>query len=108
MQVINLTEHTITDLLTGTVYEPSGKLFRTTTISKPQSGYGDIPVNMYEPALYSGTKLPQELPDTIYIVSNMALNAIPKNRKDFIAPGPVTKNKKTRVPIGCMGFQVNN
>ena len=108
MRVVNLTEHTITDLLTGTVYKPSGKLFRTTTISKPQSGYGDIPVNLYEPVLYSGTKLPPELPDTIYIVSNMALNAIPKHRKDFIAPGPVTKDKKTRQPIGCIGFQINN
>lgn len=108
MQAINLTEHTITDLLTGTVYEPSGILFRTTTIPKPQTGYGNIPVNLYEPALYGGTKLPPELPDTVYIVSNMALNAIPKHRKDFIAPGPVTKNKKTRIPMGCMGFQVNN
>lgn len=108
MQVINLTEHTITDLLTGNTYNPSGMLFRTTTISKPQTGYGDLPVNLYEPALYGGTKLPPELPNTVYIVSNMALNAIPKHRKDFIAPGPVTKDKKTRLPIGCMGFQVNN
>jgi hypothetical protein len=108
MQVINLTEHTITDLLTGKVYEKSGKLFRTTTIPKPQSGYGDMQVNLYEPALYGGTKLPPVLPNTVYIVSNMALNAIPKNRKDFIAPGPVTKDKRTRLPIGCIGFQVNN
>lgn len=108
MQAINLTEHIITDLLTGTVYEPSGKLFRTTTISKPQSGYGNIPVNKYEPVLYNGTKLPPKLPNTVYIVSNMAINTIPKHRKDFIAPGPVIKNKKTRAPIGCMGFQVKN
>ena len=108
MNIINLTEHDITDLLTGKTYERSGMLFRTTTISKPQSGYGDIRVNVYKPALYEGTKLPPELPNTLYIVSNMALNAIPKHRKDFIAPGPVTKDKKTRQPIGCVGFQVNN
>ena len=108
MQIINLTEHQITDLLTGNVYEPSGKLFRTTTVAKPQAGYGDLTVNNFEPKLYQGTKLPLARPDTLYIVSNMAINAIPKNRKDFIAPGPVVKDKLTRKPLGCMGFQVNS
>ena len=108
MQIINLTEHTITDLLTGNTYMPSGRVFRANTIEVPQIGYGDLSVSIYEPTLYTGTKLPPELPNTLYVVSNMALSAIPKHRKDFVAPGPVIKNKITHKPIGCRGFQVNS
>lgn len=103
MNIINLTPHTITDITTGKVYKPSGRVLRADSKVKLQKGYG-VQVSSYHYFLEE-SHLPKELPDTTYIVSNMALNAIPKHRKDFIAPGPVEKDENAR-PIGCRGFRI--
>lgn len=104
MQVINLTTHTITDAITGIMYKPSGRVLRADSRTTNQPGYGDIQVASYEYFLTKGTKLPPELPNTMYIVSSMALNAIPANRTDFVAPGPVEKDENGR-PFCCRGFK---
>lgn len=103
MNVINLTTHQITDALTGRVYKPSGRVLRADSRTELQSGYG-VQVARYEYFLPEGAELPPELPDTLYIVSSMALNAIPAHRTDFIAPGPVEKDQDGR-PFACRGFR---
>ena len=106
MQIINLTTHTITDAITGKVYPPSGQVLRADSRTVLQAGYGNIQVATYEYFLSEGTKLPSELPNTLYIVSSMALNAIPAHRTDFVAPGPVEKDDNGK-PFACRGFKRN-
>ena len=100
-EIINLTTHEITDTMTGITYRPSGIVARADTkknlVSKPG-----------QPAIYEYTVvnlegLPEPKPNTLYIVSNMALNAVPKDRTDVVAPGPVEKHENK--PIGCRGFR---
>jgi hypothetical protein len=102
MQVINLTSHTITDTTTGEIYEPSGMILRAQTNQTKLEGYGQLNVSRYKSNFTMD--LPEQLDNTVYIVSAMALSAIPSNRTDFIAPGPVEKDENYR-PIGCRGFR---
>lgn len=52
------------------------------------------------------TKLPEPAKDTVYVVSNMTMNAVPKERTDVVDPGPVEKDENNK-PIGCRGFRIN-
>lgn len=104
MQVINLTAHTITDTTTGQTYKPSGRVFRTYTKQIKLTNYGQLNVSIYEPKIT--IELPKQLDNTVYIVSAMALSAIPSDRTDFIAPGPVEKDENARI-LGCRGFKRN-
>lgn len=103
MNIINLTTHPITDANTGIVYKPSGRVLRADSRTEIQTGYG-VQVATYKYYLSEGTQLPPQLPNTLYIVSSMALNAIPAHRTDFIAPGPVEKDE-TGKPFACRGFR---
>lgn len=99
--IINLTTHPITDLMTGITYPPSGIVARADTNKKLVSKTGQPAIYEYESCNLDG--LPEPKPNTLYIVSNMALNAVPKDRQDVIAPGPVEKYDNK--PIGCRGFR---
>lgn len=103
MTIVNLTSHEITDANTGIVYKPSGQVIRANSKGQVQEGYG-ITVLTYEYYLTEGTMLPPEIPGYVYIVSNLALNAIPKHRTDFVAPGPVEKDERGK-PVCCRGFR---
>ena len=104
MNIINLTTHPITDATTGIEYKPSGMVVRAEAIKKQQEEFGDLNVLVYNYKLYKGTKLPPKKPNTVYIVSNMALNAIPLDRTDFVGPGPVEKDENGK-PFACRGFR---
>ena len=104
MKVINLTSHTINDLTTGISYPPSGLVIRAVNVEEVAGSYGDLKVMKYTPVLQQ--KLPDPEENTVYIVSNMALSAIPKDRTDFLGPGPIQKNNETNKPLGCRGFQI--
>lgn len=104
MKLINLLPHSITDITTGISYPPSGMVVRADSTGEIETGYGELHVVSYYYNLT--TKLPDPKPNTIYLVSNMAMNAIPNNRKDFVGPGPVEKDENRR-PIGCRGFRSN-
>lgn len=101
VNIINLTTHPITDTMTGITYQPSGIVARADNNKKLVSKPGEPAIYEYMAINLDG--LPEPKPNTLYIVSNMALNAVPKDRQDVIAPGPVEKfdNK----PIGCRGFR---
>lgn len=100
-EIVNLTTHPITDIMTGITYQPSGIVARSDTNKKLIRKIGQLAIYEYEP--YNLEGLPEPKPNTLYIVSNMALNAVPKDRHDVIAPGPVEKYKNK--PIGCRGFR---
>ena len=99
--IINLTTHPITDLMTGITYPPSGIVARADTNKKLVSKAGQPAIYEYEYCNLDG--LPDPQPDTLYIVSNMALSAVPSHRTDVIAPGPVETYDNN--PIGCRGFR---
>ena len=105
MQIINLTGHDITDLTTGTTYKPDGKVIRVSSKAVPVTGYNGIRVCDYVYELEDGITLPAPIEGTLYLISNMALNAVPSSRTDFIAPGPVQKAKHSNTPLGCRGFR---
>ena len=102
--IINLTNHPITDVMTGITYQPSGIVARADTNKKLVSKAGQPAIYEYEVHNLEG--LPEAKPNTLYIVSSMALNAVPKDRLDVIAPGPVEKYENK--PIGCRGFRRAN
>lgn len=103
MKIINLTSHTITDTTTGKVYPTSGQVLRAKSKQIPQEGYGTVGVNKYNYELT--TPLPEQIKGVLYIVSNMAMNAIPSHRTDIVGPGPVEKDENGK-PLGCRGFRV--
>ncbi len=104
MKIINLLPHTITDVTTGISYPTSGMIIRAESTGYKLLGYKDVQVTKYEYKLTS--KLPEPKPNTLYIVSNMAMNAIPADRKDIVGPGPVEKDENGK-PVGCRGFRRN-
>lgn len=103
MNIISLLAHPITDTTTGITYEPSGIVLRADSKPTKQEGYNGLYVCSYEYVL--NVPLPEPKPNTIYVVSNMAMNAIPKHRTDIVSPGPAEKNKETRTIVGCRGFR---
>ena len=102
MNIINLTQHTITDLMTGKTYEPSGIEARANTKKTLLNEVNGVKIFAYEQVDIES--LPDPKLDTIYIVSNMALNAVPEHRTDVVAPGPAKRSTRGSV-IGCRGFQ---
>lgn len=104
MKIVNCMSHSITDTTTGKTYEPSGLVVRAKSNAIPKEGYSDLNVSEYTCTLT--TPLPEPKEDTIYVVSNMTLSAIPKERTDIVGPGPVEKDENFR-PVGCRGFRSN-
>lgn len=102
MKIINLTSHTITNTITGEVYPKSGRVLRAKSTPSPQEGYNNVEVNKYKYELTM--PLPEQIDGVLYVVSNMALNAIPDHRTDIVGPGPVEKDENNK-PIGCRGFR---
>ena len=102
MQYINLTQHTITDVMTGKTYEPSGIEARASTKATLLNEIDGTKIYAYKQVDIES--LPEPKPNTMYIVSNMALNAVPEHRIDVVAPGPAKRSVRGSV-IGCRGFQ---
>lgn len=98
--IINLTQHTITEVTTGLSFPPSGRVVRVRTASRLVKLHGQCPVYSYTPEEVIGLPEPQE--GTIFIVSALALTHI--DRPDVVAPGPVHKDELQR-PVGCFGFR---
>lgn len=101
MKYINLTNHSITETITGTTIEPSGQTARVDNPSAHLRNCGSIPVYGNNPTA-KVIGLPEPQPDTIYIVSNLVLNHI-KNRADVVATGAPVKQRGQI--IGCKGFR---
>lgn len=105
IKYVNLTKHPIHDTTTGIKVEPSGIECRVENPSVVTGVIGDgIPVYGDNPnAIVTG--LPDPKPNTIYLVSNLALNHIPRNRKDVYGTGAPYKCYTTKEIVGCRGLR---
>lgn len=102
MKFINLTPHTINEITSGQSIKPSGIVARVKSSTIESANHAGIPI--YQSTLSSIAGLPDPQPGVIYIVSSLALNAVPKHRTDVVAPGNVQKDENYK-PIGCCGFR---
>ena len=101
-KIINLTSHTINELITGKSFPTSNMEARVGT--KQQVSCKRLGIPVYATLFGEITGLPDPMDDTFYIVSAMVLNA--SNRTDIMAPGNVRRDEKDKV-IGCRGFRLN-
>lgn len=102
MQFINLTSHTITETTTGRVIPTSGRVARVKSSTTKVAEHADCPI--YTSSFGAIEGLPEPKPDTVYIVSALALHAVPTYRTDVVAPGNLQRNEHGQ-PIGCCGFR---
>ena len=102
MPFINLTPHEINEVDSGTVL-PSSGIARVRQCSKNVRKVDGIQIFRSE---YEGSVqgLPEPQEGVIYIVSALALNAVPADRTDVVAPGDAVRDESGRV-VGCKGFR---
>lgn len=105
MKYLNLTAHSIYEITTGTTIPVSGRVARVKSSTVLYTQHARIPIYATEFGEIEG--LPEPEADTIYIVSGLALNAVPKYRKDVVAPGNLQRDEFGQ-PMGCVGFRINN
>ena len=104
MQIINLTAHSITEVTTGLTFPATGKVVRVKQSTTKVAEHMGIP--LYSTVFGQVEGLPEPTPDTIYIVSALALQAIPSTRKDVVSPGNILKDEHGKI-VGCTGFRYN-
>lgn len=99
---INLTPHEINETTTGLVI-PSTGIARVRQCSRNEAIVDGVQLFRSE---YEGSiqGLPEPVEGVIYIVSALALNAVPAERTDVVAPGNVVRNE-AGIVIGCAGFR---
>ena len=103
MNFINLTPHVINEVVSGESFPPSGIIARVSSDSIQTDTIQGIP--MFRTSFGETVNLPDEVEDTLYIVSGMVLDAN-KNRYDLVAAGELVRDLKGN-PIGCKGFRFN-
>ena len=101
-KIVNLTAHTINEVSTGNSYPVSGIVARVKQQTVTAYRHAGIPV--YRSKMGEVEGLPATVEGTIYIVSALALMAVPKDRTDVVSPGSLQRNERGQ-PIGCMGFR---
>ena len=102
MNIVNLTSHTLNEITTGTDIPPSGVVVRVNQTNTKSAEYAGIP--LYTTVFGDLEGLPEPQKDVLYVVSAMALNAVPANRTDVVAPGFLKRDERGN-PIGCVGFR---
>ena len=105
MQFINLTAHTINEITTGLAIPPSGRVARVKASTIKSAEHAGVPI--YSSTFGDVEGLPKPQPNIIYIVSALALNAVPADRLDVVSPGSLQRNQHGH-PIGCCGFRRMN
>ena len=105
MTIVNLTAHTINEITTATTFPASGRVVRVKANTVKVDSHNGCPI--YQSTFGEVEGLPAPVKDTIYIVSALALNGVPKNRADVISPGNLCRDENGK-PVGCMGFRARN
>lgn len=110
MKIINCTPHKLTiyrhknDNIPLEVL-PSGNVARCAVVNTPQDGipmgYDEIQVNRATYGVVSG--LPDPEPDTIYVVSMLALSGLAGSRPDCYSPGEAVRDASGQI-VGCIGL----
>lgn len=100
--IVNLTAHSITEVTSGQVFPASGIIARVKANTVKISEHLGCP--LYSTNFGELEGLPAPIEGTVYIVSSLALNAVPKDRTDVVAPGNLQRNEHGQ-PVGCVGFR---
>ena len=102
MKFVNLTPHEIFEVGSG-LRIPSTGLARVKAVTKKVSIINGVDIyrSEFEGALEG---LPKARKGVIYIVSALALNAVPADRTDVVAPGNLVRDPQGQ-PVGCQGFR---
>lgn len=102
IMLINLTGHEVHELETGTVIPPSTRQLRTKCVTVELPPINGIRTYRSDEHILC-SELPKPVVNVVYIVSALALNAIPADRTDFVCPKQVVR--KDGEIIGCKGFR---
>jgi len=102
---INLTSHTLNEVTTGMALPVSGIVARVKSSTTTHRVHNGIPIYISDFGEIQG--LPEPIEGTIYVVSALALNAIPPHRTDVVAPGNLQRDQDGK-PIGCVGFRTSD
>ena len=98
---VNLTPHTINEVVTGLEIPPSGTVARVAASSTVVDNINGVPI--YTTTYGDVVGLPDSQPGVYYVVSGAVLAARP-DRKDLLAPGELVRDNNGQ-PIGCKGFR---
>lgn len=104
IKIINLTAHTITEVTSGQVFPPSGKVARVKSSTVKVGEHLGCPIYKSEFGALEGLPEPEE--GVLYIISSLALNAVPADRMDVVSPGNLQRDEHGK-PVGCVGFRRN-
>jgi len=100
--LINCTPHEVYDIATRTLlpYDETNEIRISckTAIDRIVDGITVFRTDITLP------NLPKQQDNVTYVVSALALSAIPSNRTDFVCPGNPVRNKNGEV-YGCKGFR---
>ena len=99
---VNMTAHTINEVTTGMEIPRSGTIARVKQHTKKTQTHAGVPI--YASSFGDVEGLPEPQEGVIYIVSALALNAVPSSRTDVVAPGNIQRDENKQ-PIGCVGFR---
>ena len=103
MKFINLTQHEINEATTGLVVQPTRPAVRLDMATTTIEVIDGIPISRSE-FVGTLTNLPEPQEGVMYIISALALNGVPDNRTDVVAPGDAVRDKLGKV-VACRGFR---
>lgn len=101
-KVVNLTSHDIKEVTTKQRFKASGQVTRVKASTDKVATHMGMPI--YVSTFGSIEGLPDPVEGTLYIVSSLALNAVPPNRTDVVSPGNLQRDQEGK-PMGCVGFR---
>lgn len=104
MKFINLTSHTINEVTTGQEFPKTGIVARVKSCTATVYKHAGIPI--YSSVFGEIEGLPAPVKGVVYIVSGLALNAVPPGRTDVVSPGNIQRDEHKQ-PLGCVGFRIN-
>ncbi len=99
---VNLTAHTINEVTTGLTIPRSGTIVRVKQQTRKLKAHANVPIYVSSFGEIEG--LPARQKGIVYIVSALALNEVPRERTDVVAPGNLQRDENGQ-PIGCVGFR---
>lgn len=102
MKFINLTSHDINEVTTGLTIPASGRIARVKSSTTKVAEHQQVPI--YSSTFGAIEGLPEPQADVIYIVSALALHAVPADRLDVVSPGSLQRDPSGK-PLGCCGFR---
>ena len=101
-RIVNLTSHTINEVTSGMEIPKTGKVARVKSTTIKVGEHMGCPI--YRSTFGEIEGLPEPEEGVLYIVSSLALNAVPDDRTDVVSPGNLQRDEHGN-PVGCVGFR---